>query len=196
MPPPPPRPPPNCTPQHPVLKVGSAPWRSFEVYVPLTSRDASEGKGPRRRLDRRLEEVAKAVGGGCCRSRMPLKLALAVMETVAGHSLGALGGGGSPPSNASLPTSPRAGVVSQVEPPPKWDNTTTRALQRLWPAIERHVLRQGGAARAARSGIRCRAAVPPESPPCHCLPACPPSHSVRVLVLVQGLQARHKPPAL
>ena len=37
---------------------------------------------------------------------MPLKLALGVRETVAGHRLGALegmgGGGGSPPSNASL----------------------------------------------------------------------------------------------
>ena len=35
-------------------------------------RDALEGKGPprppQRRLDRRLEEVAEAVGGGYCRS--------------------------------------------------------------------------------------------------------------------------------
>ena len=30
-------------------------------------RDALEGKGPQRRLDRRLEEVAKAVGCGYCR---------------------------------------------------------------------------------------------------------------------------------
>ena len=29
--------------------------------------------------------VAKAVGGGDCRLHMPLKLALAVRETVAGH---------------------------------------------------------------------------------------------------------------
>ena len=61
-------------------------------------RDALEGKGPQRwpqkRLDRRLEEVAKAVGGGYCRLQMPLKLALAVRETVAGHRLGALEGGG------------------------------------------------------------------------------------------------------
>ena len=60
-------------------------------------RDASEGKGPQRRpqkrLDRRLEEVAKAVGGGHCRLRMPLKLALGVRETVAGRRLGALEGG-------------------------------------------------------------------------------------------------------
>ena len=65
-------------------------------------------KGPRRRLDRRLE-VAKAVGGGYCRLRMPLSLAIAVRETVAGHRLSALEGGGGarpppPPSNASLRT--------------------------------------------------------------------------------------------
>ena len=57
-----------------------------------------EGKGPQRRpqkpLDRRLEEVAKAVGGGSCRLQMPLKLALGVRGAVAGHRLGALEGGG------------------------------------------------------------------------------------------------------
>ena len=72
------------------------------------SRDALEGKGPRRRpqkpLDRRLEEVDKAVVGGYCRLQMPLRPALGVRETVAGHRLGALEGGGvtSPLSNASL----------------------------------------------------------------------------------------------
>ena len=60
------------------------------------------GKGPQRRLqkrsDRRLEEVTKAVGGGYCRLQMSLSLALGVKETVAGHRLGALeGGGGVPP---------------------------------------------------------------------------------------------------
>ena len=60
--------------------------------------DVLEGKGPRRRLYRWLEEVAKAVGGGYCRLHMPLGLALAVRETVAGHRLGALEGGmGVPP---------------------------------------------------------------------------------------------------
>ena len=62
------------------------------------TRDALEGKGPQRwpqkPLDRRLEEVAPAVGGGCCRLQMPLKPALAVRKTVAGHGLGALEGGG------------------------------------------------------------------------------------------------------
>ena len=78
-----------------------------------SARDAVEGKGPRRRpqkrLDRRLEEVAKAVGGGYCRLQMPLRLALGVRGTVAGRRLGALergGGGGvtSPTSNAFLDT--------------------------------------------------------------------------------------------
>ena len=49
--------------------------------------DALEGKGlqrqPQRRLDRRLEEVAEAVGGGYCRLQMPLRLALGVTGTVA-----------------------------------------------------------------------------------------------------------------
>ena len=74
-------------------------------------RDVLEGKGrrgwPQKPLDRRLEEVAKAVGGSYCRLQMPLTLALGVRETVAGHRLGARegrGGGGVPPplSNASL----------------------------------------------------------------------------------------------
>ena len=51
-----------------------------------------------------MEEVAKAVGGGYCRLQMPLKLALAIRETVAGRWQGALEGGWgtSPPSNAFL----------------------------------------------------------------------------------------------
>ena len=65
------------------------------------TRDALERKGsqrqPQKRLDRRSEEVAKAVGDGYCRLQMPLELALAVRETVAGHRLGALEGGYIPP---------------------------------------------------------------------------------------------------
>ena len=49
------------------------------VPPPPPPRDASGGKGPQRRpqrrLGRRLEEVAKAVGGGYCRLQMPLKRA-------------------------------------------------------------------------------------------------------------------------
>ena len=54
------------------------------------------GGGGLRRSGRRLEEVAKAVGGSCCRLQMPLKLALGVSGTLAGRRLGALeeGGGG------------------------------------------------------------------------------------------------------
>ena len=70
----------------------------LKIWTLLPGRDASEAKGPQRRpqrrVDRRLEEVAEAVGGGYCRLQMPLKLALAVKGTVAGHRLGALGGGG------------------------------------------------------------------------------------------------------
>ena len=44
---------------------------------PPPPRDALEGEGPQRRsqkqLDTRLEEVAKAVGGGYCRLQMPMK---------------------------------------------------------------------------------------------------------------------------
>ena len=46
------------------------------------------------------KEAPEAVGGGYCRLQMPLSLALAARETVAGHRLGALeagGGGGDPP---------------------------------------------------------------------------------------------------
>ena len=46
-------------------------WMDVPV---LTRRDALEGKRPRRqaqkRLDRQLEEVAEAVGGGYCRLLM------------------------------------------------------------------------------------------------------------------------------
>ena len=58
---------------------------------PPPLRDTLEGQGPQRRpqrrLDRRLEEVAKAVGGSYCRLQMPLKVAPAVRETVAGNRL-------------------------------------------------------------------------------------------------------------
>ena len=69
-------------------------------------RDALEGKGPQRRLGRRLEEVAKAVVGGYCRLQMPFSLALGVRGTVAGHRLGALeegGGGVLPPPDPMHP---------------------------------------------------------------------------------------------
>ena len=62
------------------------------------SRGALEGKGSQRRPQngsgRRSEEVAEAVGGGYCRLQLPLKVALAVRETVPRHRPGALEGGG------------------------------------------------------------------------------------------------------
>ena len=73
-------------------------------------RDALEGKGPQRRpqkrLDRRLEEVAEAVGGGYCRLQMLLTLALGVRKRVAGRRLGALGGGAPPFQCIPAPSPP------------------------------------------------------------------------------------------
>ena len=80
----------------------------FAFVTPPSPRDASEGKGPQswsqKRLDRRLEEVAQAVGGGYCRLQTPLELALGVRKTVAGRRLGSLEGGVY--SNAFLPPPP------------------------------------------------------------------------------------------
>ena len=59
---------------------------------------------PQRRFGRRLGWVAKAVGGGYCRLRMPLRPALGVRGTVAGRRLGTPEPGGtSTPSNTSPP---------------------------------------------------------------------------------------------
>ena len=91
--------------------------------------DSLEGEEPQRRpqkrLDRPSEEVSKAVGGGYCRLQMPLRLALGVRGTVAGHGLGALrGGGGGAGAPPSLPMHPLGrggghGVrVSHAPPPP------------------------------------------------------------------------------
>ena len=81
---------------------GAAVSQRLKRYTPHAhdpeARDASEGEGPQRRphrrLGRRLEEAAKAVGGGYCWLQMPLRLALGVRGTVTGHGLGAPGGGG------------------------------------------------------------------------------------------------------
>ena len=73
-------------------------WHTELTRGGPSGRDAVEGKGPQRRpqrwLGRRLEEVAKAVGGSYCRLQMPLRPALGVRGTVAGHRLGGLEGGG------------------------------------------------------------------------------------------------------
>ena len=87
--------------------------------VPM-ARDALEGKGPQRRpqerLGRRLEEVAKAVGGGYCRLQMPLKLALGVRETVAGRPPVAVRRGHADVPHGGPP--PQRPVRRLHEPPP------------------------------------------------------------------------------
>ena len=80
----------------------------------LTALELEMGSFDQPRGTRPLEEVAEAVGGGCCRLQTPLKLALGVRDTVAGHRLGLEGGGGgSPPfqfiPGAGLPVSPPCG---------------------------------------------------------------------------------------
>ena len=67
-------------------------YPAFILYPPPPPpRDALEGDGP-------PEAVRQAIGGGCQsgwgRLQMPLRLALGVTGTVAGHRLGALDGGG------------------------------------------------------------------------------------------------------
>ena len=80
---------------------------------------------PQKRLDRRLE-VAQAVGGGYCRLQMPLKLALAVRETVPGHRLGALEGG--PWLPPWLPIHHWRSGQTHKAPPPKRSDTVLRGL--------------------------------------------------------------------
>ena len=70
--------------------------------------------------------VVKAVGGGRCRLQMPLRPALAVRGTVAGHRLGALEGGG---EGGRLPTPPsvplhRHCTPQDVPTPPRLSDPT------------------------------------------------------------------------
>ena len=98
---------------------------STNPTTPPPPRDASEGRGPerwpQRRLER-LEEVTKAVGGGYCPLQMPLKPTLGVRETVAGHRLGALQGVGYLP----LPMHP--------SPPPPHTPWSCSECDVLWQA--------------------------------------------------------------
>jgi hypothetical protein len=85
----------------------------LEAFGGDCSQNTGGGQGCIRRertseaaLDRRLEEVAKAVGSGYCRLQMPSTPALGVRGTVAGHRLGALaGGGGTSPHFQCIPGS-------------------------------------------------------------------------------------------
>ena len=106
------------------------------------TRDALERKAPQRRpqkrWDRWLEEVVKAVGGRYCRLQMPLKLALRVRETVAGHRLGALEWGATTP----LPMHPwaRPGNKTHVQhPPPPLRGMLMRILWVSQPLSSAHV---------------------------------------------------------
>ena len=85
-----------------------------------TPRDAFEGKGPQRRpqmrLDRRLEEVVKAVGGGYCRLQMPLKrahLASGRQWLGIGRAPWRGGGGGYLPPFQCIPARPRPQKTAQ-----------------------------------------------------------------------------------
>ena len=73
------------------------------------------------------------VGGGYCRLPMPLKPALAVGGTVAGHRLGAPEGRGGglppPPSNASL-------VATQHKIP---TGTTTPKMEKIHIHVQAHL---------------------------------------------------------
>ena len=84
--------PPSAFPRFPPFPSNLA--RHIALAWNLLTRDALDGKGPQRRpqqrLGRRVEEVAKAVGGGYCRLQMPLSPALGVRGTVAGNRSGAL----------------------------------------------------------------------------------------------------------
>ena len=84
------------------------PKASLPPPPPLS--DALEGKGPQRRpqqrLGRRLEGVAKAVGGGYRRLRMPFSLALAVRGTWLGIGWAPWRGKGSLPPSKGVPAPP------------------------------------------------------------------------------------------
>ena len=130
------------------------PTHTGSVPRPLPG-GAFEGEGPRRRpqkrLGRRLEEVAKAVGGGYCRLQMPLKPALAARETVAGLRLGALGGrAGVPPLWAWVRMQHHAVVVVVwVDGPTDQPNPSPEAT----PEAIRQTVGLGGGGRARHDAV-------------------------------------------
>ena len=99
----PPPPPPKCQPTPFGTQASPPPapsWCSWQWQHSVNTTNGScvwvqhQPLLPQKRVGRRLEDVAKAVGGGYCRRHVPWRLALAVRETVAGHRLGALEGEG------------------------------------------------------------------------------------------------------
>ena len=106
------------------LERGRMPWAGvMEGCGWEGGRGALEGpqRRPQRRLGRRLEEVAKAVGGGYCRLQTPVRLALGVRGTVAGHRLGALErGGGVPPPLVQCKTEYARKALGQARLERQW----------------------------------------------------------------------------
>ena len=179
-------------------------WGVHTTPTP-TPRDALEGKAPQRRpeerLDRRLEEVDKAVGGGYCRLQMPLKLALAIQMAVAGHRLGAVDVGGRgdllPLPMHSCPPPPDPGVeqppcriapvlLTFVVPP---DNNNTHKHQRTpSPFLMAHPAPKQAATASRGTDIALGPTKPHRPPPIpppthtthatnrHCSPSFPPLH--------------------
>ena len=110
--------------------------------------------GPQKRLDRRLEEVAKAVGGGYCRLQMPLRPALGVRGTVAGHWLGPLDGAG----GTSVPMHPWRCPSPKYGPHPLAQSPCVPCLRRRAPHTNGHT---------PRLGPRCVAQHPQQRRPLH-----------------------------
>ena len=106
--------------------------RRHAIPPPPPHRDASEGKGPRRRLGgwRRLP---KQFGGGYCRLQMPLRLA------VAWHRLGAPegGGGGLPPFQRIPACPPPPGGLDYIPRGSGRRPFTQRSsvAPRVWPLL-------------------------------------------------------------
>ena len=151
-PPPPlePPPPPRCQAGPLAIVNGNqdAP-KKVGAEVPCPS-NALEGKGPRRRPQRRsgrrLEEVAKAVMGGYCRLQMPFKPALAVRGTIPRYILGALEAPSSLPfpMHPCPPPPPPVGAESFNEAgpslpplPPLRHTRPAPAGRRPWPGSAR-----------------------------------------------------------
>ena len=145
---------------------------------PPPPREALEGKAPqrqpRRRVGRRLEGVAQAVGGGYCRLQMPLKPALGVRGTVAGHRPGALEGGGrggAPPLPAHPCPRPNPKESRSPQPMPH-ELSHGRVAQRMFRRAghEVSVVRASAAPPGAFAGPRIR--VPGTRPATSRLPLC------------------------
>ena len=92
---------------------------------------SSKGVRTEQRFEGRLEEVAKAVGGGHCRLQMPLRLALGVRGGGGGQWLGiggALWRGGTPPCFQYIADAKRKKEISSL---PKHVKHLT-GLNRTW----------------------------------------------------------------